>query len=176
MIRTILITGLLERSFTYLHSDQYRILNVSFSSSLPTIGNSRLLSTFSSSVYTPAFNQVESNFGISQELALLPFIVYLIGLSFGPVIAAPSSETFGRRTVYQICIPIFAIFTLGARFSQDLTSLVVCRFFAGLFSSPGLSIGTGALSDLWTSDQRGIAMAAYIATYIKMPQLGPAMG
>ncbi|CAD6592804.1 MAG: hypothetical protein ASARMPRED_006729 [Alectoria sarmentosa] len=130
------------------------------------------LCTFSSSVYTPGFNQVEENFGILEELALLPFVVYLLGLAFGPDIVAPSSETFGRGIIYQICIPIFAIFTLGAGVSQDLTSLVVCRLFAGLFSSPGLSVGTGALSDLWTSDQRGIAMAACIT----MPLLGPAMG
>lgn len=129
-------------------------------------------SSFSSSVYTPARDQVQSEFGVSEELALLPFILFLLGLAFGPLIAAPSSETFGRRAVYQTCIPISAMFTIGAGFSQSLTSLSACRFFAGLFCSPGLSVGTGAISDLWTSDQRGIAMAAYFT----MPLLGPAMG
>ena len=123
-------------------------------------------------MYTPGRAGVEAELHVSREIALLPFVVYLLGLAFGPLIAAPSSETFGRKIVYLVSLPIFALFTLGAGCSRNIQSLVICRFFAGLFSSTGLSIGTGTVSDVWKPEQRGIAMAIYVA----IPQFGPALG
>lgn len=86
---------------------------------------------------------------MSSEITVLPFSLYLLGLSLGPIIAGPASERFGRKAVYLSSLPLFAIFTLGAGFSNNAASLTVLRFFAGLFSSPGLSIGTGTLADVW---------------------------
>jgi MFS family permease len=112
------------------------------------------------------------DFGVSREIALFPFVFYLLGLSFGPIIAAPVSETFGRKVVYMSASPFFAAFTLGAGFSRNIVALVICRFFAGLFSSPGLSIGTGTISDVWPPEKRGPPMAAFITSV----QMGPALG
>ncbi|PIA91482.1 Fluconazole resistance protein 1 [Cercospora beticola] len=130
------------------------------------------LCPFGSSVYTPGHMEVMSDFGVNREVALLPFVFYLLGLSFGPVLAAPLSETYGREVVYLSALPISAAFTLGAGFSEGIASLIVCRFFAGLFSSPGLSIGTGTLSDIWPPEKRAVPMAMFIS----MVQVGPALG
>lgn len=131
-------------------------------------------------------------FNVSRIVALLPFVLYLLGLSFGvsvpsdmtsrvpdstlsldqPIAAGPSSETWGRRAVYMSTIPCVAAFTLGAGFSPNITSLAVCRFFAGLFASPGLSIGAPSLADIWPPEIRG----APIAMMITLVQLGPATG
>ena len=43
-------------------------------------------SPFGSSVYTPGIEEVMTEFGVTREVALLPFTLYLIGLSFGPVV------------------------------------------------------------------------------------------
>ena len=64
------------------------------------------------------------------------------------------------------------VFTLGAGFSQDITSLTVCRFFAGLFASPGLSIGTAMVSDFLAPEKRGGPVAVFIA----FVQMGPVFG
>lgn len=141
-----------------------------------TVNATDKYSPFGSSVYTPGHEQVMVRFGVSEEIALLPFALYLLGLSFGPVIAAPTSETFGRRIVYLSALPIFAAFTLGASFAQSITSLIVCRFFAGLFSSPGLSIGTGTISDLWPPEHRGAPMSVFITSVQMGPALGPVIG
>ena len=107
-------------------------------------------------------------FGVSEEISLLPFVFYLLGLSFGPIVAGPSSETWGRRAVYTTALPGMALFTLGAGFSQNITSLVVCRFFAGFFASPGLSIGTAMVSDFLAPEERG----GPVAVFITMVQMG----
>lgn len=107
-------------------------------------------------------------FNVSKEIALLPFVFYLLGLSFGPIVAGPSSETFGRKSVYLAALPAMGAFTLGAGFSQNITSLTVCRFFAGLFASPGLSIGTSMVSDFLAPEERG----GPVAIFITMVQMG----
>jgi MFS family permease len=126
------------------------------------------LCPFGSSVYTPGISQVQHEFNVSREIALLPFVFYLLGLSFGPICAGPSSETFGRKAVYTTALPGLAAFTLGAGFSQNITSLIVCRFFAGLFASPGLSIGTAMVSDFLPPEKRG----GPVAVFITMVQMG----
>lgn len=149
-------------------------------------------SPFGSSVYTPGISEVMAEFEVSREVALLPFTLYILGLSFGPVIvgtyhrsiatfvqltetapqAAPVSETFGRRVVYMSALPIFGIFTIGAGFSKNITSLAVCRFLAGLSSSPGLSLGPGTMADMFLPHERALPMAIYVTAV----QMGPALG
>ena len=129
-------------------------------------------SPFGSSVYTPGLHQVMNDFNVPRIIALLPFVLYLLGLSFGPIVAGPSSETWGRRAVYISTIPCVAAFTLGAGFSPNITALSICRFFAGLFASPGLSIGAPSFADIWPPEKRG----APIAMMITLVQLGPAVG
>lgn len=88
------------------------------------------------------------------------------------MIAAPLSETSGRRAVYLSCLPIFALFTIGAGLSKTFTPLVVCRFFAGVFGSPPLSIGAGTNADMYPPAQRAMVTCFFIVT----PFLGPVLG
>ena len=84
-----------------------------------------LVCTLASSIYVPGREQVEQEFGVSREVALLPYSLYVLGLAFGPLIAGPSSEAFGRRAVYLVGIPVFSLFILGSGFAQNIQSLIV---------------------------------------------------
>ena len=88
------------------------------------------------------------------------------------MIAAPLSETLGRRAVYFFCLPIFGLLTIGAGFSKTFASLVVCRFFSGVFGSPPLSIGAGTVADLYPPAQRSLSVCFFIVA----PFLGPVLG
>lgn len=125
-----------------------------------------------SSLYTPAIKAVQKEFDVSAVIAIFPFSFYVLGLAFGPMIGSPLSETLGRRRVYQISLPVFALFILGSGFAKGIGTLVVCRFLAGLWGSPALSIGSATVSDVWPPAHRAIPMAAYVAA----PFMGPALG
>lgn len=131
-----------------------------------------LSSTFSATVYLPGVQDVAHDFRVSRLAAIVPFSIFVLGYAFGPIIAAPCSETFGRRLVYWTCIPCFAVFILGSGLSRNLASLIICRFLAGLFGSPGLSIGSGTVADIWKPEERTVPMAAFVAA----PFVGPAIG
>jgi MFS family permease len=70
------------------------------------------------------------------------------------------------RPLVFISLPVFALFILGAGFAQNMTTLVVIRFFAGLFAAPSLSMGSGTLSDLWQPERRSRPMSMYVAARI----------
>jgi MFS family permease len=114
--------------------------------------------------------------GASQTVAILPYSLYVLALAVGPMLAGPSSEVLGRKAVYLVSIPIFALFILGSGFSKNIASLIICRFFAGVFGSPGLSIGSATVADIWRPHERAIPMALYVTTPFLGPALGPLVG
>lgn len=132
--------------------------------------------TFGSSIYTPGYPEIETRFNVSSTVALLPLSLYVLGLAFGPVLAAPISETLGRRVVYLVSSPIAALFTLGAGFSNTFASLAITRFFAGFFGSPVLAVGAGTNVDTWAPVHRAVATSTFLLAPFLGPAIGPAVG
>ena len=133
-------------------------------------------STFGSSVYTPGIFDVASHFHVSTEAAILPLSLYVLGLALGPIISAPISETFGRRAVYLYTFPPSLLFTLGAGFSPNFGTLLVCRFLAGAIGAGPLAVGAGTNSDLWPPINRAAASAVFLLAPFLGPAIGPPVG
>ncbi|KAI4121791.1 MAG: hypothetical protein LQ347_006734 [Umbilicaria vellea] len=132
--------------------------------------------SFGSSVYTPGYPEVARQFHVGTTAALLPLSLYVLGLAFGPILAAPISETFGRRVVYLSTLPIAALFTLGAACSQSFAALLVCRFFAGFLGSPSLAVGAGTNAEIWPPAHRAVAVSLFVLAPFLGPALGPVVG
>lgn len=115
---------------------------------------------------------MEKSFTVSSTIALLPYSFYVLGLAFGPLISSPLSESYGRRIVYLSCFPLFSLFTLGSGFANNIETLIICRFFAGIFGSPSLAVGAGTITDIWPRAKIAVPMAVYVTT----PFLGPSLG
>lgn len=128
--------------------------------------------TVAASIYSPGIRDVSSTFNVSEEVAILPLSLYNLGLAFGPMIGAPLSETFGRQVVFLTTTPIFALFVLGCGFSGNLTTLNVCRFFAGVFASPAISNASATITDFTPGRYRGLSFAFYYS----MPSCGAVLG
>lgn len=54
---------------------------------------------FASSVITADVMGVAKEFGVSEEAALVPISVFVVGFGVGPMIFAPLSEIYGRRII-----------------------------------------------------------------------------
>jgi MFS family permease len=126
-----------------------------------------------SSIYTPGYADVKKDFHVGTTAAFLPFTVFVLGLAFGPVIAAPISETFGRKIVYLSTFPPTIFFTLGSGFAQNFATLLVCRFFAGTFSAPSLAIGAGSISDMYNPIDRAVSSGFWMLLAFLGPVMGP---
>ncbi|KAK9345554.1 major facilitator superfamily domain-containing protein [Lipomyces starkeyi] len=135
-----------------------------------------LVVTFGSSIFVSGTDYIAFEFGTTRTVALIGLSLYLIGLACGPTIAAPISETVGRRPVYFTSIPISMLFSAGVGNAHNFGTVLVCRFFAGFFASPVLAVAGGTIQDLWNPDMVGAAMCGFCLAPFAGPVLGPIIG
>ncbi|KAL3485197.1 major facilitator superfamily domain-containing protein [Aspergillus germanicus] len=136
-----------------------------------------LVVSFGLAIYSPSHSNVQRYFQTTTSLSLLPFSLYVYGLAFGPMIAAPLSEVFGRRFIYLVMTPIALLFIMGAGFAQNLGTLAVCRFLAGLLGSSPLAVGAGTIMDIWAGGQSATrAIILFMTTAFIGPALGSLVG
>ena len=140
-------------------------------SSIIAVTSLAFVSTFAGAIYAPAQDSVMKEFNCSYEVAMLPLALYNLGLAFGPLVGAPLSETFGRKCVFVATTPIFVFFMLGGGFSGNITSLTVCRFFAGMFSSSNINNASATILDYSEARHRGVILGVYYS----LPSLGAAL-
>ncbi|KAK3192642.1 hypothetical protein K4F52_001441 [Lecanicillium sp. MT-2017a] len=144
--------------------------------STATITFLAMVVTVAGSMYAPAQEDVAAAFGVSPEVAVLPLSLYNLGLAFGPLVGAPLSETYGRKAVFLLTAPTFMLFTLGAGFSKSVASLVVCRFFAGMFGAPLINNAPATMLDFTPGLYRGTTLGVYYTIPSFGASLGPLMG
>ncbi len=100
-------------------------------------------------------------------------IFLIIETAFGPMIGAPISETFGRKAVYLLSLPISILFTMATGLAQNIQTVLICRFLSGSFGAPAVAVGAGTIADVWDL-QHGGGLATVLFTL--MPFVGSALG
>ena len=53
---------------------------------------------------------------------------------------------------------------------------MITRFFTGFFGSAPITITGGVLGDIWSPEQRGVAVVGYAVAVIGGPTIGPVVG
>jgi DHA1 family multidrug resistance protein-like MFS transporter len=70
----------------------------------------------------------------------------------------------------------FGIFMIAVAVAKDIQTILICRFFAGLFGSCALTIVPAIFSDIFNNETRGLAIAAFSASVFNGPLCGPFIG
>ena len=86
------------------------------------------------------------------------------------------SERFGRKWPMFLGISVFTLFCLPVTLGKNIQTILIGRFFNGVFGAAPLSIAGGAIVDLWDSVNRGVALASCIGAIFGTPILAPIMG
>src|SRR5271170_632855 len=159
--------------------DPYRPLNWTLKKKVYTTvlyGFTTMGSTWASSVFSPGIGQIAEQFNVSTEVATLGLALLLLGFGVGPLLWAPLSEVYGRKTAVLTPYFIAACFSFGTATAKDIQTIMITRFFAGFFGSAPVTNTGGVLGDLYSPGQRGIAMAGYALAVVGGPVLGPIVG
>ncbi|OAL02036.1 MFS general substrate transporter [Phaeosphaeriaceae sp. SRC1lsM3a] len=135
-----------------------------------------LAATMGSSIFSAAIGPVSREFGVIQEVGTLGTSLFVFGYAFGPLIWAPWSELYGRKPPIVIAAFGFAIFSIAVAVAKDLQTIMICRFFAGLFGSSPLAIVAAVFADMFNNKVRGLAVAVFSATVFMGPLLAPFIG
>nr|QPF70305.1 major facilitator superfamily transporter [Lasiodiplodia theobromae] len=130
-----------------------------------------------SSMFAPGVPELMAEFNSTSEI-LSGFVVsvYVLGFAVGPLIIAPLSEMYGRLPLYHTCNVLFIIFNVACARSTSLGMLIAFRFLAGCVGASPLTLGGGTIADLIPREQRGTAMAIWVAGPCIGPVVGPLSG
>jgi DHA1 family multidrug resistance protein-like MFS transporter len=140
------------------------------------LGFDTLVASWGSSVYSFAVEPISQEFGVSSVVAILGLTSYICGFATGPLVFAPLSELYGRRWPITGACFIFTCFMFAAATAKGFQTLMLARFFSGVFASCPLAVVGGAFSDMFGNETRGIAIAAFSALVFLGPFISPIVG
>lgn len=132
--------------------------------------------SFSSAGFAPGIPGASKYFDVSSEVATLGTTLYVLGFASGPLIWAPASELQGRKWPLTIGMLGGAIFTIGSAVAKDIQTLIICRFFGGVFGASQLTVVPGVLADIFDNTYRGMAISLYALTVFIGPLCAPFVG
>jgi multidrug resistance protein len=112
----------------------------------------------------------------NENIATFVVSVYVLGFAFGPLLAAPLSEIYGRAPVFNVANILFIIATIITALSQNMPMLIIFRFLMGFAGSTPVTNGSGTISDMFPVEERGKAMAVWAMGPLLGPCIGPLMG
>ena len=129
--------------------------------------------TMGSSIFSAATPQIVEDFHVGREVATLGTSLFVLGYAFGPILWAPMSELYGRRLPLLVGSFGFSIFAVATAVGKDLQTVMLGRFFGGLFGSCPLAVVAAAFADMYNNRTRGLAIACFSATVFMGPLLAP---
>ena len=98
------------------------------------------------------------------------------GFAVGPMIFGPLSELYGRMLPIYIGIIGCALFQIPVAVAQNVQTIMLARFFGGVFGSAPINVSLGALADFWGPVDRAFALGICAGTTFVGPAMGPIMG
>ncbi|GAA5992480.1 hypothetical protein JCM10908_000839 [Rhodotorula pacifica] len=134
-----------------------------------------LLAPFASSSFLPSIPQIVDDLHTTASIVNVTVAIFILCMGIFPLIWAPYSGVYGRRPIYLLSLPIFAVGCVGTALSHSLAALILTRTIQAFGASPVLSIGAGTISDLYPKHERGTAMGLFYLGALVGPATAPAI-
>ncbi|KAK7062635.1 hypothetical protein VNI00_000123 [Paramarasmius palmivorus] len=136
------------------------------------------ISPVASSISSPSLPAISQDLGIQPGSIMenMTLSIFVLAYALGPLIWGPLSELFGRLIILQVSNIWFLVFNTLSGFSRTPTQMLVFRFLAGFGGAAPQSLGGGVVGDLWSPEERGMAMALYSLAPLVGPATGPLLG
>lgn len=137
---------------------------------------STFVASFCSAIFSATTSAIDKEFGISTEVSTLGVTLYVLGFAAGPTIWAPASELAGRRWPITIGFFGYSIFAIATATAKDVQTIMLTRFFSGLFSAAPLATVPAVYADIYDNAHRGIAVALFAMAVFVGPFAAPWIG
>ena len=102
--------------------------------------------------------------------------MFLLGYVAGPPLWGPGSELLGRKYISLFAVGAFSIFNIGPALAQNIGTLLITRFFAGIFGCAPITNVGGVVADIWDPVGSGYALGLFFSCSFMGPVLGPIIG
>lgn len=136
------------------------------------------ISPVGSSISSPVLSAISSDLGIPRGSILenMSLSIFVLAYALGPLIWGPLSELYGRLVILQVSNIWFLLFNTLCAIAKTPTQMLVFRFLAGFGGAAPQSLGGGIVGDLWSPEERGMAMSVYSLAPLVGPSTGPLVG
>ncbi|RKF58056.1 putative transporter C36.03c [Erysiphe neolycopersici] len=135
-----------------------------------------MISVFSSSIFSTTISTVTTQYNVSIEVGILGLSLFVLGFAFGPIFWAPVSELKGRRLILVWSGLGFSIFQVGTAVAKDIQTILLCRFWGGIFGAAPMAVVGAVIVDIYDNRTRGIAMATFSMVVFISPLIAPLIG
>ncbi|KAI9689750.1 MAG: hypothetical protein M1822_009632 [Bathelium mastoideum] len=139
-------------------------------------GACAFFSPISSQIYFPSLDTIATDLHVSSSLVNLTITTYLesapIMQGLAPAFVGGFSDSSGRRPTYLVCFIIYIAANIGLGIQNDYAALMVLRCLQSAGGSGTVTLANAVVSDIVTSQERGV----YVSYMSVVPQAGPALG
>ncbi|KAI0823840.1 MFS general substrate transporter [Trametes gibbosa] len=126
--------------------------------------------------FIPSIPEIARELGSTGEVVSLAVSLSLITASAGSLMWATYSGSYGRRTIFLLSLPCLCIGSAGVAMSQTIPVLMFWRVVQALGASSGMSVGAGAIGDIYRLEERGSAMGIFFGASLFGPAIAPLCG
>lgn len=116
--------------------------------------------SFGSSVFAPAEQVFAKEYGVPLIVGQLGVALWILGFFAGPIFFGPLSEIFGHLLPLTVAFSGMAVFQIPIALGGNVRTVLICRFFAGVFGAGVFAVVSGAYFELFEPIPRGVALAS----------------
>ncbi|KAI0648497.1 MFS general substrate transporter [Trametes meyenii] len=126
--------------------------------------------------FIPSIPEIARELDSTGPIISLAVSLSIITGSIGSLSWATYSGSYGRRTIFLISIPCLCIGSVGVAMSHSVPVLLFWRVVQAFGASSGMSVGGGAIGDIYRLEERGTAMGVFFGASLVGPAVAPLCG
>jgi MFS family permease len=128
------------------------------------------------SVLSPALPALGRTFALQTGDLAWVFTLYLLVTVVSIAVASSMADRYGRRSIYLICISLFAAGSVLAIVAPNYAIFLVARAIQALGAGGIFPVATAAIGDVVPAARRGAALGMVAATWGVAAVIGPSIG
>ncbi|KAM0748518.1 MFS general substrate transporter [Meredithblackwellia eburnea MCA 4105] len=132
-----------------------------------------VLGPFASNSFLPCIPDMEKDLKTSATVLNVNVAVFFLVIALVPLLWARLAAFYGRRPILIVSLPLFTIGSCAVAVSTDIGSLYGTRVIQAIGASAALSIGAGALGDIYVKTERARALSTFYGCVLLSPALSP---
>ncbi|MGF6477646.1 DHA1 family bicyclomycin/chloramphenicol resistance-like MFS transporter [Pantoea dispersa] len=140
------------------------------------LGTLTALGPLCTDFYLSALPLMTQSLATSTSAAQLTLTASLVGLGIGQFAFGPISDRVGRKGPLIASLILFIITSLACALAQDISQLIVARFFQGVAGAGGAVLSRAIARDMYS----GTSLTGFLALLMTVngvaPVLAPVMG
>ncbi|KAI5890976.1 MFS general substrate transporter [Schizophyllum commune H4-8] len=135
-----------------------------------------LMALVVSGTFIPSIPQIARDMSTTPDVVSNAVSVSMFTVALGSMTFSSYSTWYGRRPVYLIGLPLVVLGSFGVARSRFVLELFGWRVLQALGASPGFSVGSGVIGDIYKLEERGFAMGVFTGAALIGPAFAPVAG